>query len=271
MYYFTCISFAIRPSGRKSAIKLIDWLMCVIINGHVGPDLWPFDLETGMQVASKLGNFPFKFGHARPLGSRIIRYVRDERTDRRTDGQKQRLLLLSRLRGHNDFTEHCVTDCCSGYVGSWWRRNCRCCDVRRTPDGDKSQPIRSALPRLFHARRSRSVQHWSWICRHGSYRYDHFLAFLFSHRQILVTKSMFNGCISIVRLRFRPTVSLYFCVCMCVLLCSWLYFYMWFSSCYVWLPFGIINDADDYSFKVYLEGKIYLRLVTVNYFTCDVL
>ena len=25
MYYFTCISFAIRPSGRKSAIKLIDW------------------------------------------------------------------------------------------------------------------------------------------------------------------------------------------------------------------------------------------------------
>jgi len=26
MYYFTCISFAIRPSGRKSAIKPIDWL-----------------------------------------------------------------------------------------------------------------------------------------------------------------------------------------------------------------------------------------------------
>ena len=25
MYYFTCISFAIRLSGRKSAIKLIDW------------------------------------------------------------------------------------------------------------------------------------------------------------------------------------------------------------------------------------------------------
>ena len=24
MYYFTCISFAIRPLGRKSAIKLID-------------------------------------------------------------------------------------------------------------------------------------------------------------------------------------------------------------------------------------------------------
>jgi len=25
MYYFTCISFAIRPSGRKSAIKLRVW------------------------------------------------------------------------------------------------------------------------------------------------------------------------------------------------------------------------------------------------------
>jgi len=24
MYYFTCISFAIRPSGRNSAIKLIE-------------------------------------------------------------------------------------------------------------------------------------------------------------------------------------------------------------------------------------------------------
>jgi len=32
MYYFTCISFAIRPSGRKSAIKLIkliDWCLPV--------------------------------------------------------------------------------------------------------------------------------------------------------------------------------------------------------------------------------------------------
>ena len=50
------------------------------------PDLWPFDLETGMRVASKVGrNLPSKFGHARPLGSRIIRYVRDGRTDRRRD------------------------------------------------------------------------------------------------------------------------------------------------------------------------------------------
>jgi len=49
------------------------------------PDLWPFDLETGMRVASKVGNLPSKFGNARPLGSRIIRYVRDGRRDRQTD------------------------------------------------------------------------------------------------------------------------------------------------------------------------------------------
>jgi len=45
-----------------------------------------------MRVASKVGNHPSKFRHARPLGSRIIRNVRDGRTDRQADGQKQRLL-----------------------------------------------------------------------------------------------------------------------------------------------------------------------------------
>ena len=37
------------------------------------PDLWPFDLESGMRLASKVGNLPSKFGQ-RPLGFRIIRY-----------------------------------------------------------------------------------------------------------------------------------------------------------------------------------------------------
>jgi len=50
-------------------------------------DLWPFDLETGVRVASKVGNRHSEFGDARPLGSRIIRYVVPERTDRRTDRQ----------------------------------------------------------------------------------------------------------------------------------------------------------------------------------------
>jgi len=58
-----------------------------------------FDLETGMRVTSKVGNLPSKFGHARPLGSRIIRYVRDGWTDRRTDGQKQCLLPLPNSQG----------------------------------------------------------------------------------------------------------------------------------------------------------------------------
>ena len=47
------------------------------------------------RVASKVGNLPSKFGHARPLGSRIIRYVRDGRTD----GQKRPLLPPSLRAG----------------------------------------------------------------------------------------------------------------------------------------------------------------------------
>jgi len=38
-----------------------------------------------MRVASKVGNLPSKFGHARPSGSQIIRYERDGRTDRQMD------------------------------------------------------------------------------------------------------------------------------------------------------------------------------------------
>ena len=34
-----------------------------------------------MLVASKVGNLHSKFGHATPLGSRVIRYVRNGRTD----------------------------------------------------------------------------------------------------------------------------------------------------------------------------------------------
>ena len=46
-----------------------------------------FDLETGMRVASKVGNLHSKFGHTRPSGSRVIRYVyvTDGQTDGRTD------------------------------------------------------------------------------------------------------------------------------------------------------------------------------------------
>jgi len=51
-----------------------------------------------MRVASEVGNLPSKFGHARPFGSRIIRYVRDGRRD----GPKQRLLPSSLRAGRNN-------------------------------------------------------------------------------------------------------------------------------------------------------------------------
>jgi len=52
-----------------------------------------------MRVVFKVENRPCKFWHARPLGSRIIRYVRDERTYGQTDGQKQRLLPPAQRAG----------------------------------------------------------------------------------------------------------------------------------------------------------------------------
>jgi len=70
-------------------------MMCVSINGPGNLDLWPIDLETGMSVTSEVGNLHSEFGHARLLGSRVIRYVRDRRTDGQTDDrQKQTLTAL---------------------------------------------------------------------------------------------------------------------------------------------------------------------------------
>ena len=73
------------------------------------PDLWPFDLETDMRVASKVGNIHSKFGHARPLSFRIIRYIRDGRSDRLTNRQTDRRADKSNAycplpygRGHNN-------------------------------------------------------------------------------------------------------------------------------------------------------------------------
>jgi len=44
-----------------------------------------------MQVASKVENLPFKFEFV----SRIIRYVRDGRTDRQTDGRRTKATLIA--------------------------------------------------------------------------------------------------------------------------------------------------------------------------------
>jgi len=46
-----------------------------------------------MRVTSNVGNLPSKFGHARPFGSRIIRYVRVGQTDGRTDAQTKATLI----------------------------------------------------------------------------------------------------------------------------------------------------------------------------------
>jgi len=89
---FSCIDifdFFVEKIGYISDIY--QWYISMI---YIMPTLLvtlTFDLltlkETGMLVASKVENFPSKFRHARPLGSRIIRYVRDGWTDRQTDGQ----------------------------------------------------------------------------------------------------------------------------------------------------------------------------------------
>ena len=56
-------------------------------------------LETGVHVASKVGNLLSKFGHARPLVSRIICNVRNRRTDK-----IDAYCPLPYGRGHNKLT-----------------------------------------------------------------------------------------------------------------------------------------------------------------------
>ena len=68
--------------------------------GHWSPwalTFWPWNY-----YASHIrgGNLRSKFGHARRSGSGVIRYVRDERTDRRTDKSNAYCLLTYGL-GHN--------------------------------------------------------------------------------------------------------------------------------------------------------------------------
>ena len=93
------------------------------INGPGDPDLWPFDLETGMPDASKVTNLPCKFGHAGLLGSWIIRYVRDGWTD----GQKQRLLppFLTGRRGHK--ISNGVSGCRLSWTYAELRQSDMCC------------------------------------------------------------------------------------------------------------------------------------------------
>jgi len=102
---YKCVSWyleSLRKSLRVPSLKFVGlairqiWrTMCVSINGPGDFDLWPFDLETGVQVAAKVGNLRSEFGHARPSGSRVICYVRDGRTtDGQTDGRTKAKLTV---------------------------------------------------------------------------------------------------------------------------------------------------------------------------------
>jgi len=57
---------------------------------------------------SKVGNLHSKFGHARPLGSRIICYVRNRQTDRRMDKINTHcpLRYSRRHNNNNGFVQH---------------------------------------------------------------------------------------------------------------------------------------------------------------------
>jgi len=77
--------------GRRRTSVYHVWSPCALpfgrygtrcVSALIGVMTLTFDLETGMRVASKLGNVPSKFGHARPLGPHIICYVCDGRTDK---------------------------------------------------------------------------------------------------------------------------------------------------------------------------------------------
>jgi len=69
------------------AVRKIWCTLCVSINGPGRPgdlDRGPFNRETGMRVTSVVGSLHSEFGHVRPSGSRVIRYLPDGWTDRQT-------------------------------------------------------------------------------------------------------------------------------------------------------------------------------------------
>jgi len=63
--------------------------MCISINRPGDLDLWPFDIETGVRVASKVGNISFQIWarYAFGFSNYSLCRLRDGRTDRWTDGQ----------------------------------------------------------------------------------------------------------------------------------------------------------------------------------------
>jgi len=56
--------------ANQRYVASLHWKICC----RMGLVTLTYDLETGMRVASKVGNFHFKFGYTRPLGSQVICY-----------------------------------------------------------------------------------------------------------------------------------------------------------------------------------------------------
>jgi len=90
----------LHPYTMLKFVSLAIWkiwrTMCVSINGPRDPDL-----ETGMRVASEMGNLYSKFGHARPFGFSNYSLCK-RRTDRQTD--KSNVYRPASIRGHNNAT-----------------------------------------------------------------------------------------------------------------------------------------------------------------------
>jgi len=97
-----------RPCRSEDVARCVSALMGLVTLTF---DL-PFDLETGMRVKSKVWNLHSDFGHARPSGSPVIRYVRDGRTDK-LDGRTDKSNAYCPLpygQGHHKRTieYHCM-------------------------------------------------------------------------------------------------------------------------------------------------------------------
>ena len=82
-------------------------------------DLWPFDLETGMWVASKMGNLHSEFGHARPLGSQVISSVRDGQMDGHSD-RKSNAAAPSLWVGRNNLIMSAYLACAGALSNHIW-------------------------------------------------------------------------------------------------------------------------------------------------------
>ena len=107
-----------------------------------------------MRVASKVGNLPSKFRHARPLGSRIIRCVRDGRTGRRIY-KTNTYCPLPYGRGITNRSK-CPSVRPSPYVRANVAQSARCHNLQNRTAPAPLGRRRRHLPCIFYGSRDRS-------------------------------------------------------------------------------------------------------------------